>query len=544
MQIFVDADACPVVDIVETIAEKYNIPVTLLCDTNHVLYSDYSEVFVVGAGADAVDYKLISICHRGDIVVSQDYGVAAMALGKGAYAIHQSDRWYTDENIDRMLMERHLNKKARQKSFRNHIKGPRKRTSEDDERFTQSFERLVQMAQAREGKENFTSHYEWRDRNRYYGKKFSILGDSISTLKGYNPQGYKVFYDTDNCKRANIEAYTDTWWGQVLEFFDAELLVNNSWSGSRVTKFPDQEQLFPAGCSDERTSSLHSMFATPDVLLVNLGTNDWAFGVKTGKEAHDQNKAWSELFKDAYRAMLQKVKYNYPECEVWCCTLGTTFISGNPQFRFPYQYAGLHIEEYNEIIRRIVREEKCKLIDLYHMNTRYDSIDGTHPNINGMKTIASAVCYGMADAAGRYFLQLRKNGNGERKNDLPDENNCASAEEYVFINQGITTVLYDEIISLTNEATGEEIQIRAVQFDCGRSNDCMLKLVNTAISRNHASFFYEKNSWFIRDNHSTNGTWINGIRMEPGKKYQLSADDVIGFAGTYQYIFYKTIHCN
>ena len=161
-------------------------------------------------------------------MVSQDYGVAAMALGKGAYAIHQSDRWYTDENIDRMLVERHLNKKARQKSFRNHIKGPRKRTSEDDERFTQSFERLVQMAQAREGKENFTSHYEWRDRNRYYGKKFSILGDSISTLKGYNPQGYKVFYDTDNCKRANIEAYTDTWWGQVLEFFDAELLVNNS----------------------------------------------------------------------------------------------------------------------------------------------------------------------------------------------------------------------------------------------------------------------------------------------------------------------------
>ena len=73
MKIFVDADACPVVDIVEDIATKYNIPVTLLCDTNHVLTSDYSEVIVVGAGADAVDYKLISICHRGDIVVTQDY---------------------------------------------------------------------------------------------------------------------------------------------------------------------------------------------------------------------------------------------------------------------------------------------------------------------------------------------------------------------------------------------------------------------------------------------------------------------------------------
>ena len=150
MQIFVDADACPVVDIVETMAEKYNIKTTLLCDTNHVLYSDYSEVIVVGAGADAVDYKLISLCHRGDIVVSQDYGVAAMALGKAAYAIHQSGRWYTDENIDRMLMERHLNKKARRSSHKNHIKGPKKRTEEDDERFAQSFEKMILMAKSKE----------------------------------------------------------------------------------------------------------------------------------------------------------------------------------------------------------------------------------------------------------------------------------------------------------------------------------------------------------------------------------------------------------
>ena len=143
MQIFVDADACPVVGIVENVAEKYNIPVTLLCDTNHVLTSEYSEVIVVGAGADTVDYKLISICHRGDIVVSQDYGVAAMALGKGAYAIHQSGKWYTDDNIDQMLMERHLNKKARRSSYKNHVKGTRKRTEEDDIRFAQSFERMV-----------------------------------------------------------------------------------------------------------------------------------------------------------------------------------------------------------------------------------------------------------------------------------------------------------------------------------------------------------------------------------------------------------------
>lgn len=71
MKIYVDADACPVVAIVEQIAKEYEIPVTLLCDTNHVLYSDYSEVVTVGAGADAVDFKLVSLCHKGDIVVTQ-----------------------------------------------------------------------------------------------------------------------------------------------------------------------------------------------------------------------------------------------------------------------------------------------------------------------------------------------------------------------------------------------------------------------------------------------------------------------------------------
>jgi len=146
MQIFVDADACPVVDIIERAAKEYGIPVTLLCDTNHILDSSYSSVEVIGAGADAVDYALISLCHRGDVVVSQDYGVAAMALSKGAYAIHQSGKWYTNENIDQMLMERHLAKKARRALGKNHLKGPRKRTDEDDERFAESFERLIRKA--------------------------------------------------------------------------------------------------------------------------------------------------------------------------------------------------------------------------------------------------------------------------------------------------------------------------------------------------------------------------------------------------------------
>ena len=143
MRILVDADACPVVTIVEEIAEKYGIPVILLCDTNHVLRSEYSEIKIIGAGADAVDFALVGICEKGDLVVTQDYGVAAMILGKGAYGIHQSGKWYTNENIDQMLIERHLSKKARRSKSKHHIKGPAKRTAEDDRRFRESLEQLI-----------------------------------------------------------------------------------------------------------------------------------------------------------------------------------------------------------------------------------------------------------------------------------------------------------------------------------------------------------------------------------------------------------------
>ena len=144
MKILVDADACPVVPIVEHMAEKYGIPVILLCDTNHVLQSEYSEVKVIGAGVDAVDFALVGLCQEGDLVVTQDYGVAAMILGKGAYGIHQSGKWYTDENIDRMLMERHISKKMRRSKSKHHLRGPAKRTAEDDAKFEESLEQMIQ----------------------------------------------------------------------------------------------------------------------------------------------------------------------------------------------------------------------------------------------------------------------------------------------------------------------------------------------------------------------------------------------------------------
>lgn len=141
--ILVDADACPVVPRVEKIAEKHKIPCILFCDTNHVLSSNYSEIKVIGAGADAVDFAVINCCKAKDIVVTQDYGVAAMALSKSALVIHQSGREYTNENIDQLLMERHMAKEARRAKAKNHVKGPKKRSPEDDDRFEAEFEKLV-----------------------------------------------------------------------------------------------------------------------------------------------------------------------------------------------------------------------------------------------------------------------------------------------------------------------------------------------------------------------------------------------------------------
>ena len=140
--IYIDSDACPVTHIAEEIARRHGIPVTILCDTNHVMYSDYSTVKLIGAGADAVDLALINLCKAGDIVITQDYGVAALALGKGALAVHQSGKCFTDDNIGGLLMDRHLAKKAR-RSGKHHLKGPAKRTEEDDRRFAESFERLI-----------------------------------------------------------------------------------------------------------------------------------------------------------------------------------------------------------------------------------------------------------------------------------------------------------------------------------------------------------------------------------------------------------------
>ena len=154
MRLYVDADACPVVRIVEQVAQAHFLPVTLLCDTSHVLVSDYSAVRTLSVGAEAVDVALINLCRAGDIVVTQDFGVAAMALGKGAYAIHQDGWQYTDRNIQQLLMKRHAGRKMRRAKDvchkkRFHAKGAAKRTPENDEAFRIGLQRLIVEATGR-----------------------------------------------------------------------------------------------------------------------------------------------------------------------------------------------------------------------------------------------------------------------------------------------------------------------------------------------------------------------------------------------------------
>lgn len=144
MQILVDADACPVKGIIVKIAKQYRLPVTMLIDTSHELDDGYSTVITVDRARDSVDIALINLAKAGDIVVTQDFGVAAMALGRKAKAVNQNGLIYTDDNIDKLLFERHIGQKVRRAGGR--TSNAKKRTREDDENFERIFRSLVDQA--------------------------------------------------------------------------------------------------------------------------------------------------------------------------------------------------------------------------------------------------------------------------------------------------------------------------------------------------------------------------------------------------------------
>lgn len=142
MKIIVDADACPVKEQIVEIAKRYKLNVVMVCDTSHVIKSGYAEVVVVDKGRDSADIVLVNFAKKNDIVITQDYGVAAMALAKGSKALGNSGIIYTDFNIDAMLAQRHMSKENRRKGgkFPKH----KKRTTHSNHNFSQSFEKLIE----------------------------------------------------------------------------------------------------------------------------------------------------------------------------------------------------------------------------------------------------------------------------------------------------------------------------------------------------------------------------------------------------------------
>ncbi len=147
MKIIVDADACPVLDNIVKISSKFKLELIFVCDSAHYISREGATTITVSQGADSADFKIVNMINKGDIVVTQDYGLAALSIAKNAKVINQNGMVYNDSNIDSLLMSRHIAKKIRSAGKRNSVKtrlkGPSKRTKDQDIEFDKAFERLI-----------------------------------------------------------------------------------------------------------------------------------------------------------------------------------------------------------------------------------------------------------------------------------------------------------------------------------------------------------------------------------------------------------------
>lgn len=141
MRILIDADGCPVVDLTVRLAVKHGRECIILCDTAHEFNREGAETMVVEKGADSVDFKIVNLVAKGDIVVTQDYGLAAMCLAREAIPLSQNGMIYNEKNIDQLLFTRYVSKKIRNAGGR--MKGPSKRTTEQDKAFEAALVKLL-----------------------------------------------------------------------------------------------------------------------------------------------------------------------------------------------------------------------------------------------------------------------------------------------------------------------------------------------------------------------------------------------------------------
>lgn len=143
MRIFIDADGCPVVPVTLRVAKEFGVACVIVCDTAHTFEeTDGVQVLTVSQGADSADFALVNRVAAGDVVVTQDYGLAAMCLARRAVPIHQNGFVFTEDNIDGLLHDRYAAKKARMAGGR--LRGPSKRTPAQDEAFEKTLRAVLQ----------------------------------------------------------------------------------------------------------------------------------------------------------------------------------------------------------------------------------------------------------------------------------------------------------------------------------------------------------------------------------------------------------------
>lgn len=143
MRVVIDGDGCPVVFEAVQICRKTQVECIIVCDTSHVLNIEGVQTVVVEKGADSADFKIVNMINKGDIVITQDYALAAMCLARGSFAINQDGKEYNDKNIDGLLFSRYTAKKIRNAGGR--LKGPSKRTDEQTKMFIEKFSKLCEI---------------------------------------------------------------------------------------------------------------------------------------------------------------------------------------------------------------------------------------------------------------------------------------------------------------------------------------------------------------------------------------------------------------
>ena len=203
----------------------------------------------------------------------------------------------------------------------------------------------------------------------YTGKKFSILGDSISTFKGVTVDDPNTFYGRVMMEKGGFRDVNDTWWMRVIHGLGGVFERDNAFAGSCVA---DGYGLGRGMSSDERTGAL----GEPDVILIFGGANDVGFGVT------------EEGFRAAYARMLARLRRKYPAAQIVCGTLinGRKVLDDEPYFMG--EEPGKPLEPFSSIIRECAAQAGARVVDMAVSGLVYDTIDGCHPTAGGMAQLA------------------------------------------------------------------------------------------------------------------------------------------------------------